>query len=199
MREVRDCRLRVAKMHSDKTAEVPRRRQVGIDRARSIDEEGASVEIQAKPGKAIAARTKSDCVIPPQLDCLPSEADGLDDDLYAVGHPPMRLALVIAPHCHAIGRGEFGIELDGLVEKSQCLAVGLFGPPMKACHPAQKTVVGAEVFGWLALGALDLSLLQSRRDRVECACRHLILQIKDVLKPTIEAVGPQMRSRGRIN
>ena len=60
--------------------------------------------------------------------------------------------------------------------------------------PAQIVVVGVEALGRLALGPLDLGLLEPRRDRADDARRHLVLQLEDVLELAVEPVGPEMRA-----
>ena len=70
---------------------------------------------------------------------------------------------------------------------------------MKACYPAQVAIVGIEALGRLVLRTLDFGLLQFRRDGAHNACRHLVLQIEDVVKRTFKAVRPEMRPGRRID
>src|SRR6266700_1012140 len=70
---------------------------------------------------------------------------------------------------------------------------------MNCRHAAQEIVVGIKALSWLALGPLDLSLLQ-----LGCNCAHhargyLVLQIENILKFPIEAVRPEMRARQGID
>ena len=96
-------------------------------------------------------------------------------------------------------RGVVGIELARLGEQLQRIAGGVAGHPVRAGHAAQEIVVGVEALGGLALGPLDLGLLQLRRDRADHARGHLILQIEDVLELAIEVIGPQMRPARSID
>jgi hypothetical protein len=65
---------------------------------------------------------------------------------------------------------------------------------MKERPRTQKVVVGVEALGGLALGTLDLSLFERRRDGTHDAFGHLVLQIEDIVKRTLEAVCPEMHS-----
>src|SRR5499426_815009 len=65
---------------------------------------------------------------------------------------------------------------------------------MKVRYSAQVVLVGAEALGRLAFCTLDLSLLQPRRDCAHDACGHLVLQIEDVVKCTLETICPEMHS-----
>src|SRR5262245_27353430 len=70
---------------------------------------------------------------------------------------------------------------------------------MKARYPSQKIVVGIEALGRLMLRTLYLRLFKPWRDRPHDTCSHLVLQLKDILQRTVEAVCPEMRARGHID
>src|SRR5260370_842049 len=70
---------------------------------------------------------------------------------------------------------------------------------MKARHSAQIVVIGVEALSRFALGALDLGLLQLRRDSTHDARGHLILQLEDVVERPVEAVRPEMRPGSGID
>ena len=54
---------------------------------------------------------------------------------------------------------------------------------------------GAELARRKSGGASDLSGLQRRLNDAGNAASHSVLQVENVMQMTIEAVGPQMRSR----
>ena len=63
-----------------------------------------------------------------------------------------------------------------MLEQTQSLFVSLpVSEPMKARHATQEVVIGIKAIGGLALGALDLSLLQRGRNRAYHARGHSIL------------------------
>src|SRR5215813_4672655 len=70
---------------------------------------------------------------------------------------------------------------------------------MKTGHSAQEVVVSVEALGRLALGALDLGLLQPRRDRTHHARGHLVLQVEHVFENAIEAIRPNVTAGHRID
>src|SRR5688572_20156098 len=70
---------------------------------------------------------------------------------------------------------------------------------MKGGHPAQEVVVGVQVSGRLGLRPGDLGFLQPGSNGGHCTCRHLVLKVEYVHQVAIEAVGPEMRARCRIN
>src|SRR5262249_5605264 len=63
----------------------------------------------------------------------------------------------------------------------------------------QEVVIGVETVGRLMLSALDLGLLQLRRDRPYDAHSHLILQIENVLEIAFKALRPEMYACRGIN
>ena len=85
------------------------------------------------------------------------------------------------------------------MNSGQRLVDGLPGPRCRLRHAAQIVVVGVEALGRLALGALDLRLLELWRDRADDALGHPVLQLEDVLERAVEAVGPEMGAGRRID
>src|SRR5262249_18514129 len=77
--------------------------------------------------------------------------------------------------------------------------MALPSPRMKVGLPAQVIVISVEAPGRLALGALDLRLLQLRRNRADHASGHLILELENVLQRAVETVGPEMTAGGGID
>ena len=69
---------------------------------------------------------------------------------------------------------------------------------MKARNPSQKIIVCIKALGRLVLRTLDLGLFHSGGDRSDDACGDLVLQLKDILQRSIEAICPEVRSGRRI-
>ncbi len=67
------------------------------------------------------------------------------------------------------------------------------------CDAPEVTVVGIEISDGFALGTFDFGLLQLRRNCTNDACRHLILQVEDVVESTVESVRPEMRAGHGVN
>src|SRR5262245_20157973 len=141
----------------------------------------------------MAAASKGDGIVLPQLHGAAGQSSTLGDLLRAIGHPTIDLAPEIAPRRHRVGRREIRIELYCLRKQCKRLVDGLPRSPMQVRHSAQIIVVGVETFGWLALRASDLRSLQLRSDRADDALGDLILQIEDVIERAIETVCPEMR------
>ena len=70
-----------------------------------------------------------------------------------------------------------------------CLAWHVYA---KVRNRAQIEIVGVETVGPLALGGLDLGVLQIRLDCADDAQRDLVLQFEDVIERAIVALGPKM-------
>src|SRR5262249_39418309 len=119
---------------------------------------------------------------------------GLGNFLPSINNPTTRLALRVTARRQAISRSEFRVELDRTAKILQRLAVGFASPTMDARQAAQEVVVSVEAFGWLASGALNLGLSQAGRDRANDFCRHLVLEVEDVLQGAVETVGPQLHA-----
>jgi hypothetical protein len=66
-------------------------------------------------------------------------------------------------------------------------------------HSAQKVVVSVKAVGGLALGALDLGLLQLPRYCADYAFGDTILQIEDVLDAAVKMICPEMHASGSID
>ena len=78
---------------------------------------------------------------------------------------------------------------DRPIEQFERLLVAGSRPRVDGGVRAQITIVGIEAVGRLALGALDLRLLEFRRDRADHALGHLVLE------RAVETVGPEMPRR----
>jgi hypothetical protein len=70
---------------------------------------------------------------------------------------------------------------------------------MQLRQRAQVEVIGAEAFGRLAAGALDLRLPQARFDRANDARGNLVLKLEDIVERAVEAVGPDMGAGRRVD
>src|SRR5262245_42617750 len=70
---------------------------------------------------------------------------------------------------------------------------------MNAGQAAQVIVIGVEVLSRLVSGPLNFGLLQPWGDSTHNAGGHLILQVEDVLRGAIKAVGPQMRPSSGVD
>jgi hypothetical protein len=80
-------------------------------------------------------------------------------------------------------RGREGrVALDRTVEQAQRFVVGLARALIEVLETAQIAIVSVEAVGALALGALDLGLLQPRRDCTDDAGGDEVLQIEDVVE-----------------
>jgi hypothetical protein len=70
---------------------------------------------------------------------------------------------------------------------------------VKAGNAPQVVIVGVEALRRLAFGTGYLGLLHLGSDHAYHARSHLVLQIKNVLKRSLEAICPKMRSGGGID
>ena len=152
----------------------------------------AGIEILDHIGERIAGPGERNGVIFAKLHRSSSQPGSFSNFLRAVCDPATRLAPRVAKRSHAVGCGKVGIEFDCIVEQPKrlidrlaCLPVGV-----RVFHPPQKIVVRVEALGRLALGALDFCILELGRDCAYDASRHLVLQIENIFKGTIESVRP---------
>ena len=113
--------------------------------------------------------------------------------LCAIGGPAAYLAHYIAECCRAIGCSKIIIEFDRLGKQFQRVAGTILRYSMCTRHSAQKVVVSVKAVGGLALGALDLGLLQLPRYCADYAFGDTILQIEDVLDAAVDACQWQHR------
>src|SRR5262249_38704816 len=116
--------------------------------------------------------TQSDGVVLAKLRRAPRQPFRLAD--LALLHPAAGLALHPAPCRHAIGRGKAWVELDRAAEEVQRLLVARPRPWVNGGVRPQITIVGVEAVGRLAADALDLRLLELRRDGADHALGSLI-------------------------
>jgi hypothetical protein len=117
----------------------------------------------------------------------------------AVGRPAVRPAPKEAPRRHAVGCGEIGIKFDGPVEQLEGFADAVAVPLIDVRHPAQKVIVGIETLGRLSLGTLDLCLLQLRRYGTDNARRDVVLEVENILKSAVKAIGPEVSAGGGVD
>ena len=64
---------------------------------------------------------------------------------------------------------------------------------------AEIEVVSGEVVGWPCGRPADFGRLQGRLDDAGAGDRNLVLQIEDIFERAVEAVGPEMRTRFRLD
>src|SRR6266849_6285651 len=174
MLNVIKCEVRLASPNSQPATKIPRLRQVGIDRETPIDESRSVVELMGYKGESISTHAQRYRVISTQMHCFPGQPRSFGTFLRMLD-PATRLALHVAPRGHAIGAGQTRVELDRPAKELQRLAVRVPGPPMSARQPTQVIVVCIQIFGWFALGPLDLRMLQLRRDGTHDAGSHVVL------------------------
>src|SRR6476660_9766750 len=178
---------------------MPSLGQVRIELQSSIDKGRGDFDIMDNICKRETSPGQCNRVIPAQLRRTPSQPRGFGSLLHAVHYPMTSLTPNVAPGGHSIGRGKIRVEFNGFTEQPQRFVVALFRPRMKARYPSQKIVVCIKAFSWLVLRTLDLGLFHSRGDRRHNTCGHLVLQLKDILQRSVEAICPEMRSRGCID
>src|SRR5215469_12761288 len=136
------------------------------------------------------AAGERDRIVPAHVDGPAREAGALGDLAWAIGHPAVDLAPEIAPRRRSIGRRETWVAHERVVELAERRVDRLPGSQMEVRHAAQIVVVGVEVFGWLALRALDLGPLELRRDRADHGLGDLILQLENIVERAFEAPRP---------
>src|SRR5580698_3979050 len=202
VRHVLDRHFRFTEVNFYPTTEVPCCCQIRFKRQSPIDQGGASVKVAEESGEREPTSVQCDCVVLSQTSRLPGKALNFGDCLRIVLHPAIVLAQDVAPRGHSISRSIIGIEFNSPVEQSQRLADGVLSSlkyRVSGRYPQQIIVVGIEAFGRLAFGSLDLGFFNRWRDRPYNARRHLILEIKDVVQPTVNPVCPNMCSGCRID
>src|SRR5262249_54917312 len=94
--------------------------------------------------------------------------------------------------CCGIRRREISIKVNGFVIPTEGFIIRLSSPFVYICQSTQKEVIGIEAFGWFAPGTFNLCLFEPRRDCSHHTCRHLVLQLKDILNRPFEAICPKM-------
>src|SRR5215475_1652929 len=194
-----DGQVELASIGPYPATQVPRRRQVRIQGQCPVYECSAIIKVADKPGQRMSSPGQGDGIILAQLHSPPGQACALGTLLRAVDHPSVQLAPDVTPCGHAMGRGKFRIELDSLAKQTQRFVVRNSRPLVDVCHSAQEIVVSIKALGRFALCALDLGLLQLWSYFTHDACRHLVLQIENVLKSAVKALCPQMRTRGSVD
>ena len=85
------------------------------------------------------------------------------------------------------------IDRDRLLQQAQSLQSALFRCGKVGCKRAQIEIIGGEISRWPHSRTGGFGGLQCRFDHTGDANRDLVLEIENVLKRTIEAVGPEMR------
>ena len=90
--------------------------------------------------------------------------------------------------CRAIGR----IKVDCPVQKGQGFEILVRANGIDMRQGTEKEVIGSEVFRRLAPGAFDLGPPDRRLDGADHMRRDLVLQIEDILKNAVIALGPEM-------
>src|SRR5262249_9169556 len=144
---------------------------------------------QCEPGEGERNR-----VIFAQLRRQAGETSGFGHLSRAISGPAAYLAHHVAERRRAIGRSKITVELDRLGEQFQRVADAILRYSVCARHAAQKVVVSVEAVGGLALGALDLGLLQLAGDCTDHAFGDAILQVEDVLDATVKMIRPEMHA-----
>src|SRR5262249_40654422 len=91
------------------------------------------------------------------------------------------------------------IKFDSFVEQTEGLLIPLSGRFINIGQSAQKKVISTKAFGWFPPGTLDFCLFKPRRDYAHYTCRHLVLQLKDILNSTFETIRPKVYTRRGID
>ena len=150
--------------------------QIGIEEQCPVDQTATGLELSADPGQRKAGRAQSDGVVFAQIHGPPSQSHGLGGFRLVVARPAIGGSPVVAPCRKGIGGRELRIDLDGLVEQTQGVAVGFLGLAIDGRHPAQVV----------------------ERNCADDARRYLGLQIEDAAEGAVEAVGRKVRARRRM-
>src|SRR6476469_5775685 len=96
-------------------------------------------------------------------------------------------------------RAVMRIDRDRLLKQSEGIKNPLFRYRREGRKRTKVKIVGGEIVGRPSGRATHLGGLQGRLDDPGDASRHLVLQVENVSERTVEAVGPQMRARKRID
>src|SRR5690242_17645304 len=94
--------------------------------------------------------------------------------------------------CH--GRSKGRIEFKGAAGQQDRLGKALLGPFVLLRQRAQVEVVGVEVLGRLAAGAVGLAETQPWLYGPHDTRGNLVLQVEDVVEASVEAVRPEVRA-----
>src|SRR6516162_8399186 len=103
------------------------------------------------------------------------------------------------PRRHSVGRGVIAVEFRRAHEEPHRFQEAVSIVQMKTGHSAQEVVVSVEALGRLPSRTLDLRTLEPWLNGPHHPCGYLILQLKYVLKGTIEAVRPNVSAGCRID
>src|SRR5262245_57548344 len=184
--------IRFAEPHFDRAAASPRKRQVRINQHGSIKKRGAIIEFVANIGEGVSGEKECGSVVLTQLHSPSSQPSSFGNIFLALNEPAKSLSHAKTPRGCGMRHGEIGIKFDSSVIQAERFLVRYSRAFVIIGQSAQVTVVGIEAFGWFAPGTVDFCLLEPWRDCTHHTRRHLILQRKDVLNRTFEAIGPKV-------
>ena len=173
--------------------------RLGLSAERPLEQGRAVVELADDDDRRHAGIGQRHRVVTPELGGAPRQPPRLGD--LRPGRPPSRSPCAAgssARPCRRRRRSR-GSSSIALANSASASALSARAEAMERRHAAQEVVVGVEALGRLALGALDLGLLEPRRDRADHARGHPVLQVEDVGELAVEPVGPQMRAGRRVD
>src|SRR6266404_2057699 len=196
MRDVFKCQVRLASPYPQPRTKCPASRIVRIDCQSTVHESRCCVELVRYEGESIAAHTQCDWVVVTQMHCFPSEPRGFGALLYMLDHPTACLSLNVAPCRHAVSTSQFGIDFDRFAVKPESLLICV---RTMLGQPAQVVIIGSQIFGWFAVGPLDLLTLQLGGDCTHDALSDVVLKIKHIFECTLKTARPEMRSGFRVD
>src|SRR5262249_48162767 len=156
------------------------------------DVRGASLDLISEISQGKAARPQRGRIIPAHRDRAARQPHGVRDLALWINHPAIALDERAAPRRHPVGRSVIGVKFGRALVEPSCVQEAVPVEQMKAGHPAQEVVVSIEALGRLPSRALDLRALEPWLNGADRARGHLILQVKYVLKGTIEALCPDV-------
>src|SRR5690348_17232408 len=96
-----------------------------------------------------------------------------------ISHPPVPLAQIVAPGGHPVGGGKLGVEIDGAIEQTECVVNRRSAAFVQMGHPAKIVVVRVQASGRLALGAIDLGLLELWTYGADDTAGDAVLQLEN--------------------
>ena len=173
--------------------------KVGVDHDCLVERAERGVVISGKLRQRQAGEIQHPGIISGDDDRPPRHRDAFLD-LRAGGRDPVPLTLHPSTEGNAGHRRAIsGIEVEGEPRQPDRLRHALAVSFVRLRLGAPVKIVGVKRSGRFANGALGFGNAQPRFDRADDAARHPVLQFEDIVEGAVEAVGPDMRARRRVN